>query len=189
MISIFSYMSSGLSLIATFVPGVVLAYIFYFLFCYKTNPKPAEILPLYVLGIGFQLLHFAEEHTTDFDVHFGQLFGGEPYGHNLFVTFNMISYFMFLVGGYAIYKGFKPLMIIAMFFISYGMLGNCIGHIGYSIAAKGYFSGLYTSFLNFPLSIIMLRRLWKSRNDEVKKSKETIEFLLEKENLIPAAGI
>jgi hypothetical protein len=90
MISIFSYMSSGLSLIVTFVPDVVLAYIFYFIFCYRSNPKPAEILPLYILGIGFQLLHFAEEHATDFDIVFPQLFGGKAFGHSLFVTFNMV---------------------------------------------------------------------------------------------------
>lgn len=176
MISIFSYMSSGLSLIVTFVPGVILAYIFYFLFCYKSNPKSSEVLPLYILGIGFQLLHFAEEHATGFDIHFGQLFGGEPYGHNLFVSFNMISYCMFLIGGYAIYKGFKPLMIIAMFFIAYGMLGNCIGHIWYSIAVKGYFPGLYTSFLNLPLSIILLRKLWKSRIPETNKMEQLRRF-------------
>jgi hypothetical protein len=186
MISIFSYMSSGLSLIVTFVPGVILAYIFYFLFCYKSNPKSSEILPLYILGIGFQLLHFAEEHATDFDIHFGQLFGGEPYGHNLFVSFNMISYCMFLVGGYAIFKGFKPLMIIAMFFIAYGMLGNCIGHISYSIAAKGYFSGLYTSFLNLPLSIVMLRKLWRSRMPEMNKTKQLKRFNLAKEEPVNA---
>jgi hypothetical protein len=70
---------------------------------------------------------------------------------------------MFLVGGYAIFKGIKPLMVIAMFFISYGMLGNCIGHIAYSLAVGGYFSGLYTSFLNFFLSFIVLKKLWKTR--------------------------
>jgi hypothetical protein len=164
MISIFSYMSAGLSLIVTFVPGVVLAYIFYFLFCYRKNPDPAEVLPVYFLGIGFQLLHFAEEHATNFDRDFALLFHAAPYNHNLFTSFNMISYFMFLVGGYAIYKGIKPLMIIAMFFISYGMFGNCIGHISYSLVVKGYFSGFYTSFLNFVLSFVILKRLWKQRS-------------------------
>ncbi len=163
MISIFTYLSSGLSLIVTFVPGVVLAYIFYFLFCYRKNPDPVKILPIYFLGIGFQLLHFAEEHATHFDTVFAELFNGKPYDHNFFTTFNMISYFMFLLGGYAIYKGIKPLMIIAMFFVAYGMFGNCVGHIGYSLAVKGYFSGFYTSFLNFILSFVLIRKLWKLR--------------------------
>lgn len=163
MITIFSMLSSGLSLIVTFVPGVILAYVFYFLFCYKHNPDARDMLPVYFLGIGFQLLHFAEEHTTHFEVVFPELFHGHPYGHNLFVTFNMIAYFMFLIGGYAIYKGIKPLMMFAMFFIAYGMLGNCIGHIAFSVAVHGYFSGLYTSFLNFFLSVIILRKLWKTR--------------------------
>jgi hypothetical protein len=160
MISYFTYMSSGLSLIVTFVPGVLLAYVFYLRFCYKKNPDPAKVLPMYFLGIGFQLLHFAEEHATKFDTVFAELFNGEPYNHNFFTSFNMISYFMFLLGGYGIYKGIKPLMMIAMFFVSYGMFGNCIGHVSYSIAVNGYFSGLYTSFLNFVLSIFLIRRLW-----------------------------
>jgi len=161
MIVVFSYLSSGLSLIVTFVPGVILAYIFYWMFCFKSNPNATDILPLYFLGIGFQMLHFAEEHATNFDVVFPALFKGQPYAHNLFVTFNMCAYFLFLIGGYAIYKGFKPLMIFAMFFIAYGMIGNCIGHISFAIMVKGYFSGLYSSFLNFFLSIILLKKLWQ----------------------------
>lgn len=152
MIALFSYLSSGLSLTVTFVPGVVLAYIFYFMFCFKNNPNPQDILPVYFFGIGFQLLHFAEEHASNFDIAFPALFNSQTYNHNLFVSFNMIAYFLFLIGGYAIYKGIKPLMMLAMFFIAYGMLGNCIGHIGFALAVKGCFSGLYTSFLNFSLS-------------------------------------
>ncbi len=163
MIALFCYLSSGLSLIVTFVPGVIVAYIFYFIFCFKNDPAPRDILPIYFLGIGFQLLHFAEEHATNFDIVFPALFNGRSYSHNLFVTFNMIAYFMFFVGGYAIYKGIKPLMMLAMFFIAYGMLGNCIGHIGFAIAVKGYFSGLYTSFPNFFLSLILLKKLYKTR--------------------------
>jgi hypothetical protein len=52
----------------------------------------------------------------------------------------------------AIHRGIKPLIIIAMFFMAYGMFGKAIGHIGYSLAVKGYFSGLHTGFLNFVLS-------------------------------------
>jgi hypothetical protein len=47
------------------------------------------------------------------------------------------------------------------------MFGNYVGHIGFSIAAGGYFSGLYTCFFNFILSFILIRRLWKLRRDPI----------------------
>ena len=70
MIGAFSYSSSGLSLIVTFVPGVVLAYILYLLTCYRVNPVAEQLVPAYFLSLGVEFLHFAEEHHTRFDMDF-----------------------------------------------------------------------------------------------------------------------
>lgn len=161
MVVLFSWLSVGLSLVLTFVPAVPVAYWLYWRTCYRHNPDPAKVLPLYLLGICFQLVHFAEEHAYGFDVAFGMLFGGRPYAHNFFVTFNMCAYFLFILGGIGLYKGIKPLMFIAMFFITYGMVGNAIGHVGFCTAVHGYFPGIYTCFFNLFLGAYLIKVLWQ----------------------------
>ena len=156
----FSYLSEGLSLILTFVPAIPIALWLYFKTCYNRAILVSKVLPLYLLGIGFQLIHFTEEYLFGFHEKFGPLFGGGPYNHNLFVAFNMIAYLLFILGGISFYKDFKPLMFVGMFFIVYGMLGNAIGHIAYCIIVKGYFPGIYTSFLNLLVAPVLIKHLW-----------------------------
>ncbi|PUZ27663.1 Protein of unknown function with HXXEE motif-containing protein [Chitinophaga costaii] len=163
MISLFSWLSQGLSLIVTFVPAVPIALWLYFKTCYHHKPAPSAVLVLYLIGVGFQLIHFAEEHAFSFEQQFGILFGGRPYNHNLFVTFNMAAYFMFLLGAIGFYKGIRPLMFLGLFFIVYGMVGNAIGHIGFCIAVGGYFPGIYTCFFNLFIGIVLIGKLWKPR--------------------------
>ncbi len=162
MIVLFCAVSEGYSLIFTFVPAVPVALWLYFKTTYSSaNNTP--ILPYYLLGLGFQFIHFAEEHAMGFEQQFGPLFGGHPYNHNTFVTFNMLAYCMFIIGGIALMKNWKPLQMFAMFFIVYGMVGNAIGHVVFCIMVKGYFPGIYTSFLNLVLSIILIRKLFETR--------------------------
>jgi Protein of unknown function with HXXEE motif len=160
LIIAFSIFSSGLSLIVTFVPGMILAYVLYLVTFFRKLPDALDILPLYFFALAVQFLHFAEEHATHFDVAFPALFNAPPYPHNLFVSFNMVAYFMFIIGGLAIYWKFKPLTLIALFFVSYGVLGNAIAHLVFAIVAKGYFPGLYTSLLYWILAPMLLKRIW-----------------------------
>ncbi|WP_374726375.1 hypothetical protein [Mucilaginibacter pocheonensis] len=163
MISLFCWLSEGWSLIVTFVPAVPVAVWLYFKTCYYTKPEPAAVLTLYLVGVGFQLLHFAEEHAFGFEKQFGVLFGGQPYNHNLFVTFNMAAYFMFILGAIGFYKGIRPFMFFGLFFIVYGMIGNAVGHIGFCFAVGGYFPGIYTCFFNLFVGIVLIRKLFKYR--------------------------
>ena len=163
MTATFSFLSEGLSLIVTFVPAIPIALWLYFKTCYNRSILIEKVLPVYLLGIGFQLIHFTEEYLFGFHEKFGPLFGGNAYDHNLFVAFNMFAYLLFILGGISFYKNFKPLMFVAMFFVVYGMAGNAIGHIVYCIMVKGYFPGIYTSFLNLILAPALIKHLWKSR--------------------------
>jgi len=72
----------------------------------------------------------------------------------------MTAYFMFILGGLAIFWKFKPLTFIALFFVSYGVLGNAIAHLTFAIVSKGYFSGLYTSFAYWILAPLLFRAIW-----------------------------
>lgn len=163
MTVLFTMLSQGLSLIVTFVPAIPIALWLYFKTCYNKTVNVSEVLPLYLLGIGFQFVHFAEEHVFGFDEKFGPLFGGNAYDHNLFVSFNMFAYLLFILGAIAFYKNFKPFMFVAMFFIVYGMIGNAIGHIMYGAMVKGYFPGIFTSFLNLLIAPKLIQSLWKSK--------------------------
>ncbi len=51
----FSFLSEGLSLIVTFVPAIPIALWLYFKTCYNRTILVSKVLPLYLLGIGFQL--------------------------------------------------------------------------------------------------------------------------------------
>ncbi|SEN87901.1 Protein of unknown function with HXXEE motif-containing protein [bacterium A37T11] len=159
MTVLFSMLSEGLSLIVTFVPAIPISLWFYYKTCYKHLPASGQIIVLYLLGLGFQLLHFAEEHAFGFDKKFGLLFHGHPYNHNLFVTFNMCAYFLFILGAIGFLNSIRPLMFIGIFFIVYGMLGNAVGHVAFCLAAHGYFPGIYTCFLNVIPGVMLLKRL------------------------------
>jgi len=161
MITGFSYFSSGLTLIVTFVPGVILALFFYFLTFYKKFPKPKRIIPLYLLALGIQLLHFTEEFLMGFNHRFPALFSSPEYSIELFVAFNMFAYFLFLMGAIFIQKEIKPPIIIPLFFVVYGTIGNAIAHLIFSIISGGYFPGLYTSLLDWIIGPILIYRIWK----------------------------
>lgn len=168
MITAFSYFSSGLSLIVTFVPGVFLALIFYFLTIYKKQPEPDKILPLYLFGLGIQFLHFAEEYITGFNYKFPALFNSPEYPINTFVAFNMFAYFMFILGAIMIYKKIKSPIIIPLFFVMYGIIGNAIAHVIFCIAVAGYFPGIYTALIYWIIGPIIIRRIW----NETRSRKE-----------------
>lgn len=166
MIVAFSYFSSGLSLIVTFVPGVILAVIFYFLTIYKKQPEPDKILPLYLFGLGIQLLHFSEEYITGFNHKFPALFNSPEYPLNTFVAFNMFAYFVFILGAIMIYKKIKPTMIIPLFFVMYGIIGNAIAHVIFCLIVEGYFPGIYTALVYWIVGPIIVKRIWDETKTE-----------------------
>lgn len=161
MIVVFWVFSSGWSLRLTFVPGVVIAYVLFLLTVTRKAPAPERLLPIYLLAVAVQMLHFAEEYVTGFYVRFPELFGGAAYSADAFVIFNMSAYFAFILGAIMIYKKVRGPMMIPLFFITYGVIGNAITHVIFAIVAGGYFPGLYTSFLYWVLAPLLLRELWK----------------------------
>lgn len=163
----FSYFSSGLSLIITFVTGVILALLFYFLTVYKKQPEPDKILPVYLLALGIQFIHFTEEYITGFNYKFPKLFNSPEYPLNTFVVFNMLAYFMFIMGAILIYKKIKPPMMIPLFFIMYGVIGNAIAHVIFCIVVGGYFPGIYTALIYWIVGPIIIKRIWiETRTDK-----------------------
>ncbi len=171
-IVIFLLVASRISAVVVFIPGVIVTYFLYLKTFYKKVPNPENILPLYLLALGIQFLHFTEEYLTDFTVAVPRLLGQEPYSVDYWLTFNMVAYFIFILGGIVLFKQVKTLMIIPLFFILVGVLLNSIGHVLISIYVGGYFPGLFTALIYLLIGPILLSRILKeTRLVEIKNEK------------------
>jgi len=158
----FTYLSSGFSLLVTFVPGLVFTWLAYLWLYHRQTPLPsgATFLPLFFTALAVQFLHFAEEHTTGFRIQFPVLYGGTPYSDNLFVIFNMISYFVFAVACLLVFtKQVRFLLVPVLFFVIYGAIGNAISHTWWSLYLGAYFPGLVTAQVYWLLGPLALYRL------------------------------
>lgn len=166
LLTLWIFASSGMSLIATFVPGLVFTWLLFAILYFKQIELPDYniFLPLYFLTLGWQFIHFSEEFMTNFKELFPSAYGGQPYSNNTFVSFNMCSYFVFLITPVLVYfKGLKFLFVPVLFFIVYGALGNAIAHSWWSIYWGKYFSGLYTAQAYWIFAQLLLTILLKSK--------------------------
>jgi len=158
-IAIFLIVSSTLTSVLVFIPGVIVSYLLYLKTFYEKTPNPERILPLYLFALGIQFLHFTEEYLTDFTIEIPRLLGQEAYPTDYWLVFNMVAYFVFILGGIILFKQIKELMIIPLFFILVGVLLNSFGHIMISIYVGGYSSGLYTALIYAVIGPILMKRV------------------------------
>ena len=148
-----------------FIPSMIVAFICYLRTSYRAMPKPENVLPVYLVALAIQFLHFTEEYVYGFHSRVTEIMPGmPPFDPRVFVAFNMIAYALFILGAVGMYRGIKFPMIIVWFFAIGGVLGNAIWHPLLAIRVRGYFPGLFTSFLYWVLAPILLRRLWKPGN-------------------------
>jgi hypothetical protein len=162
MATAFTLFSSGLSLIVTFVPGIVATWLTYvWLYVDKRHlPSGPAFLPVFFVALAVQFIHFAEEFTTGFRTSFPRLYGGMPYSADLFVTFNMVSYFIFTLACVLVFtKSFRFLLVPSMFFIIYGAIGNAIAHTWWSLYLRAYFPGLVTAQIYWIVGPFLLYKL------------------------------
>jgi hypothetical protein len=154
--------SFKMNIVLIFVPGVLLSYLVYLKTFYKKAPEPNHFLPIYLFALGIQLLHFAEEYIYDFTAKMPELLGEkEAYSTSYWVAFNMIAYFVFIIGGIALFKKHKSLLIIPIFFILVGVFLNSMGHIFLSIYTGDYFPGLYTSFIYIAMIPSLVKKIMR----------------------------
>ena len=171
MTALLYFVSKTISAVLLFIPAVILTYLFYIFTAYKNTPEPNEILPIYLFAVGIQMLHFAEEYIMGFCVAMPELVGQSAYPLGYWVVFNMVAYFIFLLGGIVLFKRIKRLMIIPLFFILTGVVLNGIAHVLISIYLGSYFPGLYTAILYLliaPMIIGKIRAAAKIDNELIK---------------------
>jgi hypothetical protein len=155
------FTANFLPIVYVFIPGVLISMVFYFRTAYFKAPYPDKLLPLYLLALGIQMLHFAEEYLTHFNVKVAQLFGHDPYPLDALLAFNMVAYFFFILGGIILYKMIRELMFIPLSFILLGVVFNGVVHLATAIYSGGYFPGLYTGLIYLVLGPMLLRTVWK----------------------------
>ncbi len=158
-IAMFWIVSSTISTVIVFIPGVIVTYVVYLNTFYKRTPDRERILPLYLFALGIQFLHFAEEYITDFHIKIPELLGQATYPKDYWLLFNMGAYFVFIVGGIILFKQMKSLMIIPLFFILVGVIFNSIVHVLTAIYVGGYFPGLYSALVYLILVPIFIKRI------------------------------
>lgn len=162
----FAYLSSGLSLVVTFAPGLVFSWLA-FAYLYKKQialPSAASFVPAFFIGLAVQFLHFAEEYSTGFATRFPELYGGAAYSDKLFVGFNMLSYAIFTLACLAVFwKGLRFLLMPVLFFIVYGAIGNAVSHTWWSVRSQAYFPGLISAQVYWVVGPVLLYRLLRDR--------------------------
>jgi hypothetical protein len=166
MATVFTLLSSGLSLIVTFIPGIVVSWLTYvWLYIDKRHlPSGVAFLPVFFVALAVQFIHFAEEFTTGFRTSFPLLYNGTPYSADLFVTFNMTAYFIFTLTCILVFtKKVMFLLLPALFFIIYGAIGNAISHTWWSLHLHAYFPGLVTAQMYWIVGPVVLYKLVASR--------------------------
>lgn len=159
---LFAWLSPGIALLVTFVPGLAVAW---GLMAYLKKrawqmPAFARVIPVYLITISVQFLHFTEEFGTGFQTRFGPVYGGGAIPDWLFVLINMASYAVFLLAPLGVWVlGRRFLLLPMLFFVIYGALGNAIAHSMWGLLARGYFPGLFTAQLYWVLGPLVLHRM------------------------------
>lgn len=123
----------------------------------------AAVLPVYLLAIAVQCLHFTEEYVTGFQHQFPELFGIH-WSDARFVTFNMLWMAAFVLAGLGVYRRVQLAYLIVLFLALIGGVGNGLSHLVLSVANRGYFPGLITAPFCVLAGSVVLARLF-GRND------------------------
>jgi len=159
MIVIALVVSSSLPIVVVFIPGVIITFFVYLKTFYRKTPEAGNILPLYLLALGFQFIHFLEEYVTGFCIEVPKLLAQDAYPVDYWVAFNMVAYFLFILGGIILLKRKTEYMMIPLFFIVVGVVLNTVGHLLISLYVGGYFPGLYSALLYVVVGPILVGRI------------------------------
>ncbi len=146
----------GLAIIFLSV-GLVLAYGVWV--AARWNNDVAAVLPIYLLAIAVQCLHFTEEYVTGFQHQFPRLFGYD-WTDVRFVTFNMLWLAAFVLAGLGVYRGVQLAYLIVLFLALIGGVGNGAAHLVLSATYRRYFPGVITAPFCLLVGIALLSRLF-----------------------------
>jgi len=165
MLCVFHKFSVANTAYFTSIPSMLLAYVFYLKTVFKKAPEPKKILPLYLLGVCWFPIHFAEEYLNGITTAFPKVFNANAMDNDFYLIFNMIALCFFIFSALCIYLKIQGPQLIALFFIIYGMFVNVLMHIYFQIKTGAYFPGFYTA-LPYLISPIGIYLFWKETRVE-----------------------
>ena len=125
----------------------------------RWNNDAAAVLPIYLLAIAVQCLHFTEEYVTGFQHQFPELFGIH-WSDARFVTFNMLWLAAFVLAGLGVYRRVPLAYLVVLFLALIGGVGNGVSHLILSAMNRGYFPGLITAPFCILMGVLVLARLF-----------------------------
>jgi hypothetical protein len=96
----------------------------------RWNNDAAAVLPIYLLAIAVQCLHFTEEYPELFGIHWTDA---------RFVTFNMLWLAAFVLAGLGVYRRVQLAYLVVLFLALIGGVGNGASHLILSAMNRGYF--------------------------------------------------
>src|SRR5277367_5999432 len=146
----------GLAIILLSV-GLVLAYGVWVAARWKNDA--AAVLPIYLIAIAVQCLHFTEEYVTGFQHQFPRMFG-DDWSDARFVVFNMLWLAAFVLAGLGVYRRIQLAYLIVLFLALIGGVGNGTSHLVLSAIRRRYFPGLITAPFCLLVGILLLTRLF-----------------------------
>lgn len=141
--------------------GLVVAFGFWSRTKWKDDPE--RILPLYLLGIAVQCLHFAEEYLMGFQRELPRLFGYE-WEDARFVIFNLLWLSIFILAALGVLQKVRLAYLIVFFFTLFAGIGNGIWHPALAAVRGSYFPGLLTAPISLLIGVLLLRRLYERRD-------------------------
>jgi len=137
--------------------GLVVAYVVWV--AARWHNDAAAVLPIYLLAVAVQCLHFTEEYLTGFQRQFPKLFG-DNWSDARFVTFNMLWLATFVLAGLGVYRRVQLAYLVVLFLALVGGVGNGASHLVLSVAYGRYFPGLITAPCCLLAGIALLARLF-----------------------------
>ena len=129
------------------------------------------MLPIYLLAIAVQCLHFMEEYLTGFQHRFPRLFGAD-WSDAHFVTFNMLWLAAFVLAGLGVYRRVQLAYLIVLFLALIGGVGNGASHLVLSATSRGYFPGLITAPFCLLVGVLLINRLFAGTQARQAKSSD-----------------
>ena len=138
--------------------GLIIAYGIWALA--RWNTDATTVLPVYLLAIAVQCLHFTEEYLTGFQRQFPRLLGGE-WGDAQFVTFNMVWLAVFVLAAWGVHQQVRVAYVFVIFLGLIGGVGNGASHLFLSAVNRRYFPGAGTAAVCIGVGIALLLRLFR----------------------------
>jgi hypothetical protein len=113
---------------------------------------------VFVVGVLFQALHFAEEYSTRFFDRFPPVLGQSPWSPTFFVIFNLCWIGIWICAASGLHAGYRSAFFPVWFF-AIAAIANSIAHPLLSLRVGGYFPGLLTSPILGAVGILLWSRL------------------------------